>query len=153
MLCPNQKSNLSRVWAAALIVIAAALSACTSYQLSDRSVNFNAALQDLDNRQVLLNAVRSSKNYPTYFTSITQVNSTGELDGSQLNLTLPFGPLGQNNYSAGPMFKVSTGLTVSTNPLDTQDFYEGYMAYVKLSLMQTYFYSGWNYPLLYDAFF
>jgi hypothetical protein len=154
---PPPNSRLSRFRRLATLTAAALtvtlLSTCTPYQISDRSVSFNDSLEDFDNRQVLLNAVRSSKNYPPYFTSVSQITSSGELDGSQINFTIPFGPIGHNAFSAAPMIKVSTGISVATLPLDTQDFYEGYMAYVKLSLMQTYFYSGWNYPLLYHAFF
>jgi hypothetical protein len=136
-----------------LLLLSTGVVACTSYQLSDRSINFNDALQDLDNRQVLLNAVRASKRYPPYFTSISQINATGELDGSQLNLTVPFGPVGHNAFSAGPMIKAGTGLTVSTNPLDTQDFYEGYMAPVKTSQIGYYLDYGWPPQLIYHTFF
>jgi hypothetical protein len=138
---------------ATLVVIAvAALGGCSPYQISDRSVDFNSSLQDLDNRQVLLNAVRASKRYPPYFTSVNQISSSGELDGSQVNFTLPFGPQNHNIYNAAPMIKFQTGITMQTNPLDTQEFYEGYMTPTKISLVGYYIDQGWPYQLIYHAF-
>jgi len=135
-----------------LLLVTAGLGACSPYQVSDRSMDFNASLQDLDNRQVLLNAVRAYKRYPPYFTSVNQISSTGELDGSQINFTLPFGPVSHNVNSAGPMIKVGTGITMQTNPLDTQDFYEGYMAPVKTDLIGYYLDYGWPRQLILHTF-
>lgn len=135
-----------------LLSLIAGLAACTPYQVSDRSMNFNDALQDLDNRQVLLNAVRASKRYPPYYTAVNQISSTGELDGSQVNFSLPFGPISHNNNSVSPMIKVGTGITMQTNPLDTQDFYEGYMQPVKPDLVGYYLNYGWPRQLVVHTF-
>jgi hypothetical protein len=135
-----------------LLSVVAGLAACEPYQVSDRSVNFNDALQDFDNRQVLLNAVRASKRYPPYYTAVNQITSVGELDGSQVNFSLPFGPVSHNVDSVSPMIKVGTGITLQTNPLDTQDFYEGYMQQVKIDLIGNYLDYGWPTQLIVHTF-
>jgi hypothetical protein len=135
-----------------VLLAAAVLPACEPYQVSDRSMNFNGSLEDLDNRQILLNAVRASKRYPPYYTAVGAITSTGELDGSQVNFSLPFGPISHTNNSAAPMIKVGTGITMTTNPLDTQDFYEGYMQPVKPDLIGYYLNYGWPTQLVLHTF-
>jgi hypothetical protein len=135
-----------------LLLVVAGLGACTPYQVSDRSMSFNDSLGDLDNRQVLLNAVRASKRYPPYYTAVGGITSTGELDGSQINFSLPFGPISHSNNSASPMIKVGTGITMTTNPLDTQDFYEGYMQPIKTDLVGYYLDYGWPTQVIIHAF-
>ncbi len=154
---PTPKSEAShgplpRVLSHVLPLVVALLAACTPYQVSDRSMYFNASLQDFDNRQVLLNAVRASKRYPPYYTAVNQISSTGELDGSQVNFSLPFGPVSHNVNSVSPMIKVGTGITVQTNPLDTQDFYQGYMTPVKTDLIGDYLAYGWPRQVVVHAF-
>lgn len=143
---------VNRIHNFVLTALAFALAACAPYQISDRSIDFNTSLQDLDNRQVLLNAVRASKRYPPYYTSASQISSSGELDGSQIQFTVPFGPLGHHNYQAQPLVKATSGISVTTLPLDTQEFYDGYMAPVKMSLIYNYLSFGWPKQLIYHAF-
>lgn len=127
------------------------MAACEQYELSDRAIRMNAALGDAANRQVLLNAARSSKRYPILFTAVTQINSTGYGDGSQIGFTIPFGPGSSKSYSFAPTLKVQEGLTVQSTPLDTQEFYQGILAPVPTETVGYYLANGWNPQLIYYA--
>jgi hypothetical protein len=137
---------------AVVLLCSLTIAACTKYELDDRLLEFNSALLDNDNRQLLLNAVRSSKRYPVMFTAVGSVNSSGVFDGSTLGLTIPFGPINKSSFSANPSLKFQEGLTVATAPLDTQEFFEGFMGEVPLSLVAYYLANGWPPELVYYTF-
>ena len=126
--------------------------ACTQFELSDRQMKFNNALQDADNRQVLLNAARASKQYPLYFTAVGTVTSTGLADGSSVGFTIPFGPQNHNIYSMTPSIKLQEGLTVATAPLDTQEFFQGFLSPIKAQLVAYYQNYGWTNDRNYHVF-
>src|SRR5258707_4438602 len=76
---------------------------CTTYELNDRQLAYNDALQDAQNRQVLLNVVRASYALPLFFTATGQITSTGTFDGTTLAATIPFGAAAKPSYSLTPI--------------------------------------------------
>lgn len=120
--------------------------------MSERPLSFNEALLDLEHRQVLLNALRAQRGEDYFFTAAGQITSTGLGDGSTLGFTLPFGGASKPSYSATPSIKLGEGLSVTTTPLDTQEFREGFHATTKLSLVDYYLKSGWSRDLIFYSF-
>lgn len=136
----------------ALVVLLSLVAACSKYELSDRQLAFNDALQDADNRQILLNALRASRRYPLFFTAVGQISSTGVLDGSSISVNIPFGVPHGNIYTVNPDLRVQEGLTIATSPLNTQEFFRGFLAPVDPVLFAYYLDNGWNDELIYYAF-
>jgi hypothetical protein len=134
-----------------MVFITVLITSCTRQELSDRQIQFNVALQDQDNRQVLLNAVRASKRYPMYFTQTGTISSSGIADQSSIGLTLPFG-VHNGQYSVAPNLKLQEGLLIASNGLDTQEFFQGFLAPAKLSLVNYYLSYGWPQDLILYSF-
>jgi hypothetical protein len=145
-------SLLSRsgVWMA--LACALTLTACEKLELDERAIRFNGALADAENRQVLLNAVRASKRYPLFFTSISKISSSGMADGSTLGFSIPFGPrAGLFSRTFTPSLRLSEGMNVDTAPLNTQEFYQGIMKPLTFRDMDYYLLYDWDPELIYYA--
>ncbi len=134
-----------------LTAAAVCIAGCAKYELSDRQVAFNNALEDADNRQILLNALRASRRYPLFFTAVGQITSMGVLDGSSVSVNIPFG-VPHNLYSVNPILRLQEGLTIATSPLNTQEFFQGFLAPVDPILFAYYLDNGWNQELIYYNF-
>jgi len=138
--------------AGACLSLLAILAGCEQFEISDRTMKINDAVQNADTRQVLVNIVRASKQYPLIFTATSQIVSSGIADGSSVGFTIPFGPKNGNVYSASPSFKLQEGLSVTTAPLDTQEFEEGFMQPLAVSTLGYYLDNGWTPQILLHAF-
>lgn len=129
------------------------LAACSGYELNERALDFNAALAQNDNRQVLLNAARASRHYPLYFTTISKVTSSGLLQQASLGFTLPFGggasPVGR---TVTPAVELEEGFSVDTSPLNTQEFFNGFLEPIQFRTFDYYVKYDWDPELIYDAF-
>lgn len=138
--------------ASVLLSLLAILAGCEQFEISDRTMKINDAVQNADTRQVLVNIVRASKQYPLIFTATSQILSSGIADSSTLGLTIPFGPKNGNVYSASPSLKLQEGLSVTTVPLDTQEFEEGFLQPLSVSTVGYYLANGWSPQIILHAF-
>lgn len=96
---------------------------CTEFEVASRGMDFNTALEDHDNEQILINVVRESKARPLYFSQITQLSTSGVFDHSSLTLGVPVGPVGAKKWSVTPTLGLQEGIGVTLAPLDTSDFW------------------------------
>lgn len=128
------------------------LGACESFELGTRQELFNSGFSNNDNKQLLLNAVRASHRYPMMFSTISKLTSTGEFDGTQFQLSIPFGPQNHNIYGFNPTVRFGEGMSIDTVPNDTQEFYEGFLQPVSLDQYDYYIAYDWDAELISATF-
>lgn len=95
------------------LVLAAALSACTSMEVQERTFQYNQATGSLGARLLLLNAVRAAQRYPLQFTRISEFKGEDTISG-KLTGKIPFGPQAVLNNSFDPTLDWNSGLNSLT---------------------------------------
>lgn len=124
-------------------ISAMALSGCLSGgEIADRAVEHNIAVADAANKLVLLNVVRASLRHPVIYTQLTGVSEQIS-GGPSASLSIPFGPDAFNAYDASGAFGASGYASISTAPLEDQEFYAGVMTPLSLGDIDYYLDAGW----------
>ncbi len=122
---------------------ALALSGCLSgADIAERAVEHNIAVADTANKLVLLNVVRASLRHPVIYTQLTGVSEQIS-GGPSASISIPFGPDAFNAYSADGAFGASGYASISTAPLEDQEFYAGVMTPLSLGDIDYYLDAGW----------
>jgi hypothetical protein len=134
-----------------LAIAMLSLSACAQFEIADRSVEYNLAIEDATNRMLLLNAVRASKRYPMHFTSITDVNISSPVSGS-LGFNIPFGGDAKSLFTVTPAADASSGIETSLVVLNKQEFFRGITTPIKGETFHFYLLQGWPRELLFYMF-
>lgn len=125
------------------VLSALALPGCLSGgEIADRAVEHNIAVADAANKLVLLNVVRASLRHPVIYTQLTGVSEQIS-GGPSASLSIPFGPDAFNAYSADGAFGMSGYASISTAPLEDQEFYAGVMTPLSLADIDYYLDAGW----------
>ncbi len=135
------------------IALALALSACASTEgLSDSAIGTNLEFEEIQNKTLLLNVVRTSLRRPPVYHSLQNVTGTVRPSGD-LSVSIPFGMRVSSANSATLSLKGNEGPKITSAPLDTQEFYQGIMAPIKPSTIDFYVQQGYPKGLLYNLFF
>lgn len=133
--------RIQRIFAATISAVL--LSGCLSGgEIADRAVEHNIAVADAANKLVLLNVVRASLRHPVIYTQLTGVSEQIS-GGPSASLSIPFGPDAFNAYSADGAFGMSGYASISTAPLEDQEFYAGVMTPLSLGDIDYYLDAGW----------
>lgn len=129
------------------------LAACaTPRQVADQNVNMSLAVEEANNRMLLLNVVRAYHRQPFHFFRVGVVRGPAGLGSVTTALPLPFGPdftAQVYNFSAGykpdqPSFDLT--------PLDSQEFMQGITKPISPRLIGYYLDQGWPRQLLLHMF-
>ncbi|HVZ36095.1 MAG TPA: hypothetical protein VG963_26890, partial [Polyangiaceae bacterium] len=86
------------------------LSGCAQQQIEFQSNGFNRAIESSTNEQLLLNIVRSSKNFPIFFTKLTEYTGANMVS-ADFQPKLPFGPKANASYDLGPTARFHPGVS------------------------------------------
>lgn len=139
--------------AAALLLLGGCL---TFGSIETRGTNINEGIGVMQNRAILLNLVRASRNEPLYFTSINQVQAQGAAD---LKLSAPLVLTGGGLSLAQRAFTWNSGgstfLDNSTNTnfqvgvYSTQAFYSGMLAPLGLTEVDLLLHQGFPRELVF----
>lgn len=142
-------TTMSRALRVTLLAAASLGAGACSFSpiVASQATHYNKAYGDSLNEQLLLNAVRASRDYPLNFTRLTSVTHTmtASADTGGL-LGLEHGILG---LTMGPKnLGLSSGLSGSVTPsfqvtpLDSKEFYQGIMTPLDPALFETFWDSG-----------
>lgn len=134
----------------ALLTLAAfALSACAEVIIADRTVSINKAVEQANNRLLLLNAIRASQRHPLYFAKVTSVNVSDPLTAG-LSFPIPFGGDATNAFKLSPSLSgVKSGLSYTYEPLDDSKFIAAINKQVSLATFRRLLQQGWPSELIF----
>ncbi|HTQ83757.1 MAG TPA: hypothetical protein VMI47_10865 [Pseudolabrys sp.] len=162
-----RRRSIVRAFGAALLSMAVAgCSFFPSDYYGTRAVEYNREAEDATLAAMLLNIVRASQRRPMQFTSLQSVTGTASASGSISG--------GETNAHSTPLYNLPTAATsivqrvvtgtgsgtasISGGPnftvpvLDTQEFYQGILTPVPLSVIDFYLQEGFPPELLADLF-
>ena len=165
----RRRSAARAVCAALLSLVAAGCSFPSDY-FGRRAIEYNREAEDATLSAMLLNIVRASQRRPMQFTGLQSVTGTsstsGSINGSDTNAhTSPL--IGQFSLippatstlvsrvvtgSVGGTASISGGPTFTVPVLDTQEFYQGILTPIPLSVIDFYLQQGFPPELLADIF-
>jgi len=146
-------------------------SACQySPDISDRTMAYNHAVADTNNKLLLLNIVRASQRSPTYYSRLEGDTATASvtpnfslalplLKGSSKEIDSALGPAGatatglKNVSTFGAItsalgFSASEGNVLNLQTLDDQKYQNGMMKPLTFEVMKTYFDEGYQRDLV-----
>jgi len=161
-----RRGSAARAVGAALLV--SSLTGCTfpSDYFGNRAVEYNREAEDATLSAMLLNIVRASQRRPMQFTGLQSVTGTASASGNiggtdQKVHNTPFvSPSAVGNTfisraitnSGNASATVSGGPTFTVPVLDTQEFYQGILTPIPLSVIDFYIQEGFPPELLADLF-
>ncbi len=126
------------------------VSCSSSVDFSEFTAGYDKAIQKTTEQNLLLNIVRSSRNQPLHFTSISGVSGSTDFDVGSVNIFSPFNQLfswsraevGASGTLNTPNFTQTSSVGVS--PLNTSEFLSGLLA--QLSPTTISFYTAQGIP-------
>lgn len=138
-------------------IIAVGITFLTACSLPQRAIvsqvdRHNEAIEEVQNRMLLLNILRAAKQQPTYFTALTVVRGDATLTAGSGNVTVPFGGGGTEAYSAVPNASLSIKPSFDMAVLDTQEFHKGFLQPVTPETLAFFLDQGWPRQLVLHLF-
>lgn len=130
--------SVRRTWA--IVGLAALLQACAPGEhVIGRAVNYNLALEEAENRALLLNIVRASKRRPLYYTAFDALR--GDLTSTaSLEATAEFGfdadGLADRGLVLGPTLELSDNPSFDLVALDKKEFANGILSPIDMLVLQ-----------------
>jgi hypothetical protein len=129
-------------------LIALSLVGCMSGEdYAERAVEHNRAIAGAADQLVLLNIVRAKLDRPVIYSQFNGVNESFS-NNAGASLGVPFGPAASPAYSASFNAGPNQYASLSTNPLDDVQYYQGVMRPVQLGQLRYYLDNGWPMDLL-----
>lgn len=133
----------------AVIVLAGNTAGCISPRtLSSDAVTYNLAVEEAQNRVLLLNVLRARHRRPMYLTAISEILGSPSRELSA-GLALPFGGDAKSEFTASPGATYKDSLTLKLAVLDNQEFMQGFLDPIPAELFAYYIHMGWPKELLF----
>jgi hypothetical protein len=131
------------------IACAVWLTGCAEAQMRYNVRNYDAAIADVENKSILLNAVRASQRYPMSFTSAGEVSAIPPVSGS-LSSTLNFTRAeGLASFDLNPKIDANAGYqTFQLGNLNSDKFTQLLRGRVPPAILESFKGSGWPGELL-----
>jgi hypothetical protein len=127
--------------------------ACTSSgMLSNRAIDFNEAIAEAADAQLLLNVVRAAYRNPTHYTAVSQLREIRLAEGSlTAGGTFPFGPTAPRTYSLTPSVNVKANEQPSLDiaPLDNRTSASGLLRSIEEQTFVDYWKKAWPKDVLF----
>jgi len=143
----------SFVTASMLVPMLLFLGACTvSRDLASEAVGLNMAVEEAENKLLLLNIVRASKRQPMYFTGFSKLSGNSGITEGSVSLSIPFGADATHAYSASPGLKLSPNINYDVGILQTHEFMRGILRPLVPETVKYYWDQGWSKKLLLHLF-
>jgi hypothetical protein len=128
-------------------------SGCISVaDLSHNALKYNEAVEQAQNRMLLLNVVRAERFRPMYITDLTKITGSIKLDLNSGGLESDFGPYynsllkGTGSLTSGkltPSVDYVQNPTFDVNVLSSQEFMKGFTSPCTKDLLAYYWEQGW----------
>lgn len=135
---------------AAVLCAATLTSGCVSMQptMTSFSLDYNRVIADTRNRMILLNIVRSAYREPTYYTAVSQIegslNMQASISGQIANLAggeaTAFTPTISGTFTNAPLFTIV--------PLNSEEFAKGMLQPIDPDTIQLFLSQGWRERIL-----
>lgn len=130
--------------------VAAALAAAgcvTSAQISQRTVNYNVAVENARNEMLLLNVLRARERRAMVFTGLTRISGSLRKE-AQIGVAGTVGQNMPNNVAVAPSFSVSDAPSFDIAVLDSQEFTRGIMTPITFELIEYFWDQGYPREIL-----
>lgn len=140
-----------------LLFLIAGLSipACSlSERVAVSAVDYNRAIENSNNQQILLNIARASHQMPLYFTRIGSITGNFEVSAG-IDAAIPFGPnvtAVNNTNSISPSVSIRSSPNFDIQPLDDKEFVRETLRPLPTEVFAYYWESGWPKQLLLHLF-
>jgi hypothetical protein len=133
----------------AALFCALALAGCMNAgDFAGRAVEHNKAIAEAADKVMLLNIVRASQRRPIVYAQFKGVSESFNR-GLSVSANAPFGADAASIVNTGLNIGPSQFVSLSTSPLDDQDFYQGVMRPVQAGLLAYYLENGWPRDLIF----
>jgi hypothetical protein len=137
---------------ALLCSLAGGLAACsTPAELSDRAIDFNKAIAEAGDNQLLLNIVRAAYRNPTRYSAISKLSESRATDASiQIGGQIPIGPDAAGVYNINPTgsLRHNRQPVMDVAPLDDRKFALGLLGPIEPKTFTTYWRQNWPRSIL-----
>lgn len=125
------------------VALAFGLGGCLgASEFADRAVEHNRAIAQASEEITLLNIVRAKYDRPIVYSQFGGV-SEAFTNSVGIGTSIPFGPDAGKAYNVDVAASPEQFVSLSTAPLDDQDFYQGVMRPVQVGLIRYYVDNGW----------
>ncbi|MFN8095610.1 MAG: hypothetical protein U0599_25910 [Vicinamibacteria bacterium] len=127
---------------------ALAASGCVSAaQISQRTVNYNVAVESARNEMLLLNVIRARERRAMVFTGLTRISGSLRKE-AQVGIAGTVGQGMPNNAAVAPSFGVSDAPSFDIAVLDSQEFTRGIMTPITFELVEYFWDQGYPREIL-----
>lgn len=123
------------------------LSGCAAMDhIAPRTAHFNVETSDAKSRSIFANILRAAEGQPLQFTDITTITGTGDIEGSVgAELPVKVDPTTvERTWTVSPSVKASVGNQFNVANLNTQEFYYGLQAPVKVEHIANFIAAGYD---------
>jgi hypothetical protein len=131
----------------------AVLHGCTmSKSIVSQAVDINTAIEQAENRMIVMNVLRARDNMPMYFTSVTAVRGSSPAIEGGASFSLPFGNEASAAYGFSPFFSANRSMSYDVSNLHTHQFMRGITRPIDIEGFKYYWDMGWPRSLLLSLF-
>ncbi|WP_150132321.1 hypothetical protein [Prosthecochloris sp. GSB1] len=123
-----------------------------SRDLASEAVGLNMAVEETENKLLLLNIVRASRHQPMYFTGFSKLSGSSGVTEGSLGLAIPFGADATRAYSVSPGLKLGPNVNYDIGILQTHEFMRGILMPLAPETVKYYWDQGWPKKLLLHLF-
>lgn len=139
--------------ATSLLLCTLTVGCATPKQVADQTVNMSLAIEDANNRMMLLNVVRAYNRMPMQFFRVNKVAGPAGVG----SVTQGFTPALNGLFNAATAFTLASSYkpdqpAFDITPLDSQEFYQGITKPIDPKLFGYYLSQGWPRQLLFYMF-
>lgn len=133
-----------------------ALAGCaTQNKFADSVTEYNLQTEQAQDRALLLNVLRASKRRPLLFFDVSTVTGSSPASGS-LAAAIPLAAKHATilqGITTTSTLNLSGGPSVAAAPILTQEFYQGMLKPISMSMIDLFVRRGFNRDLLFNLFF
>jgi hypothetical protein len=130
------------------VSLALAAGGCVSAaQISQRTVNYNIAVENARNEMLLLNVLRARERRAMVFTGLTRISGSLRKE-VQIGVAGTVGQGMPNNAAVAPSFGLSDAPSFDIAVLDSQEFTRGIMTPITFELVQYFWDQGYPREIL-----
>jgi hypothetical protein len=108
------------------------------------NISINNAFEEVNNKVLLTNLLRESKDRPVYFTSLNKVSGSAPWIKINPSLTVPVGPRQVESAAVSVTLDQKYGFSYDITPLADADFIHGILSPISLQTFVEYWNMGWD---------
>jgi hypothetical protein len=140
----------TRMRLALALTLLTSLAGCVSMRptMTSFSLDYNRVVADTRNRMILLNIVRSAYREPTYYTALTQIEGSLNVQGSFSGPVANLAGGDATSFSPTVSGSVTNAPTFTVVPLTSQEFSKGMLTPIDSDTVRLLLSQGWRSEML-----